>query len=116
MSTNYYTGNWETSTDSWGTQSYDDAVEHLVWADSKDVYGERQLYRHESGNLIKGATMNSTIERTGIDLGDPSTVKYVFCGIYPKMWTSSADATFNVWTAHQMNTEDAVFLGGAKGI
>ena len=113
FSTNYYTGDWETSTDSWGTQSYDDAVEHLVWADSKDASGERQLYRHESGNLIKGDPMRSTIERTGIDLGDPSTVKYV-SAVYPKMWTSSADATFNVWTAHQMNTEDAVSWEGPK--
>ena len=113
MSTNYYAGDWETSTDSWGTQSYDDAVEHLVWANSEDVYGERQLYRHESGNLIKGATMSTASERSRIDLGDPSTVKYV-SAVYPKMWTSSADATFNVWTAHQMNTEDAITWEGPK--
>ena len=113
MSTNYYTGGWETSTDSWGTQSYDDAVEHLVWANSEDLSGERQLYRHESGNLIKGVTMPTAIERSGIDLGDPSTVKYV-SAVYPKMWTSSADATFNVWTAHQMNTEDTVTWEGPK--
>ena len=113
MSTNYYTGDWETSTDSWGTQSYDDAVEHLVWADSIEESGQRQLYRHESGNLIKGATMPTAIERSGIDLGDPSTVKYV-SAVYPKMWTSSADATFNVWTAHQMNTEDAITWEGPK--
>ncbi len=111
MSTNYYAGNWETSTDSWGTQSYDDTVEHLVWTDSSP--DGHQLHRHNSGNLIQGSTMSSRIERTGIDLGDPSTVKYV-SAVFPKMWTSSADATFNVWTAHQMNTEDDVSWEGPK--
>lgn len=111
FSTNYYTGSWETSTDSWGTQSYDDTVEHLVWTDSST--DGKQLYRHNSGNLLMGSTMKSRIERTGIDLGDPSTVKYV-SAVYPKMWTSSADSTFNVWTAHQMNTEDAVTWEGPK--
>ena len=109
FSSNYYTGDWETSTDSWGTQSYDDTVEHLVWTQTEG----KQLQRHESGNLILGSTMRTSIERTGIDLGDPSTVKYV-SAVYPKMWTSSADATFNVWTAHQMNTEDAVTWEGPK--
>ena len=109
FSTNYYTGDWETSTDSWGTQSYDDTVEHLVWTESEG----KQLQRHESGNLILGSTMRTSIERTGIDLGDPSTVKYV-SAVYPKMWTSSSDATFNVWTAHQMNTEDDVTWEGPK--
>ena len=113
FSSNYYTEDWDSSTDSWGTQSYDDAVEHLVWADSIEESGQRQLYRHESGNLIKGATMSTAIERSGIDLGDPSTVKYV-SAVYPKMWTSSADATFNVWTAHQMNTEDDITWEGPK--
>ena len=111
FSTNYYTGSWEASTDSWGTQSYDDTVEHLVWTDSAD--DGKQLYRHESGNLLMGSTMKSRIERTGIDLGDPSTVKYV-SAVYPKMWTSSVDSTFNVWTAHQMNTEDDVTWEGPK--
>ena len=111
MSTNYYTGEWDSSTDSWGTQSYDDTVEHLVWTDSS--VDANQLYRHESGNLILGSTMDTLIERTGIDLGDPSLVKYV-SAVYPKMWTSSADATFNVWTAHQMNTEDDVTWEGPK--
>ncbi len=111
FSTNYYTGNWESSTDSWGTQSYDDTVEHLVWTDSAP--DGHQLHRHNSGNLIQGSTMSTRIERTGIDLGDPSTVKYV-SAVYPKMWTSSADATFNVWTAHQMNTEDDVTWEGPK--
>ena len=111
FSTNYYTGDWETSTDSWGTQSYDDTVEHLVWTDSAP--DAHQLHRHNSGNLIQGSTMSSRIERTGIDLGDPSTVKYV-SAVFPKMWTSSADSTFNVWTAHQMNTEDAVTWEGPK--
>ncbi len=109
MSTNYYTGTWDGSTDSWGTQSYDDTVEHLVWTESEG----KQLQRHESGNLILGSAMPTLIERTGIDLGDPSTVKYV-SAVYPKMWTSSSDATFNVWTAHQMNTEDAVTWEGPK--
>ena len=109
FSDNYYTGNWDGSTDSWGTQSYDDTVEHLVWTESDG----KQLQRHESGNLILGSAMPTLIQRTGIDLGDPSTVKYV-SAVYPKMWTSRADATFNVWTAHQMNTEDTVTWEGPK--
>ena len=113
FSDNYYTGEWDSSTDSWGTQSYDDTVEHLVWTDSRSTNSARQLYRHESGNLLMDAPMDTKIERTGIDLGDPSTVKYV-SAVYPKMWTSTADATFNVWTAHQMNTEDAVTWEGPK--
>ena len=80
-----------------------------MWTESEG----KQLQRHESGNLILGSAMPTLIERTGIDLGDPSTVKYV-SAVYPKMWTSSSDATFNVWTAHQMNTEDAVTWEGPK--
>lgn len=97
---------WDDTSRRWGTASYDNVTENLVFAST----GDGKTYRHDSGNTEDGAVMSSYIERTGIDLGDPSSVKHV-TAVWPKIWTSG-DNQLRVWTGYQMSTDDPVTWEG----
>ena len=94
---------WDSTTRHWGTGSYDNVVENLVFAST----GDGKTYRHDAGNTEDGTIMSSYVERTGMDFGDPSSVKHV-TAIWPKIWTTGTDTTLKVSTGYQMSTEDPV--------
>ena len=94
---------WDSTTRRWGTSSYDNVVENLVFAST----GDAKTYRHDAGNTEDGTIMSSYVERTGMDLGDPSSVKHI-TAIWPKVWTTGIDTTLKVSTGYQMSTEDPV--------
>ncbi len=98
---------WESTSRKWGTASYDNVVENFVLAST----GDTKTYRTNAGNTEDGEIMTSYVERTGIDLGDPSSVKFV-SAVWPKVWTTGADTTLRVWLASQMSTEDPVTWEG----
>jgi hypothetical protein len=98
---------WDNTTRKWGTASYDNVVENLVLASTGDV----KTYRTNAGNTEDGTLMTSYVERTGIDLGDPSSVKFV-SAIWPKVWTTGSDTVLKVWLASQMSTEESVTWEG----
>ena len=100
---NAQTYEWDSSSRRWGTRDYDNVVENLVFAST----GDQKLYRHDAGNTEDGTDMSSYIERTGIDLGDPSSVKHV-TAVWPKLWTTGTNSTLKVSTGYQMSTEDPV--------
>ena len=93
---------WDETTEKWGTGSYDNVVEHLVFAEPDNT----KIYRDESSNTENGDMMYSWVERTGIDLGDPSSVKHVRA-VWPKL-TTSGTGTVKVSTGFQMNPDQPV--------
>jgi len=98
---------WDDITMKWGSSAFDTVTENLVFAST----GDHKIYRHDAGNTEDGVIMNSTIERTGIDLGDPSSVKHV-TAVWPKFWSSSHDNVLRVWTGYQMSTDDPITWEG----
>lgn len=69
-----------------------------------------KLYRDDRGNQEDGTNMTSYIERTGYDLGDQSSQKFVRA-VWPKMEVTG-DNTINVYVGSQMSTEDAITWEG----
>ena len=65
-----------------------------------------KLYRDDRGNQEDGSNMTSFIERTGYDLGDPSSQKFV-SAVWPKLEVTG-DNTINVYVGRQMSTEDGI--------
>ena len=71
---------------------------------------QRKIYRDNKGNKNDTETMTAYIERTGHDLGDPSTVKFV-SAVYPKLEVSGNN-TVSVYIGRQMATEEAITWEG----
>ena len=69
-----------------------------------------KLYRDGRGNQEDGTNMTSYIERTGYDLGDQASQKFV-SAVWPKLEVTG-DNTINVYVGSQMSTEDAVTWEG----
>ena len=69
-----------------------------------------KLYRDDRGHTEDGTNMTSYIERTGYDLGDPASVKYV-SAVWPKLEVTG-DNSMSVYVGRQMSTEDAIFWEG----
>ena len=65
-----------------------------------------KLYRDDRGNQEDGSNMTSFIERTGYDLGDPSSQKFV-SAVWPKLEVTGNN-TINVYVGRQMSTEDGI--------
>jgi len=97
---------WDSDSEAWGSSAYDSHLENVVFADVTNT----KIYRDNSGNQEAGVDMSSYIERTGYDLGDPSTVKFV-SAVYPQMEVSG-DSTVNVYVGSQMSTEEGVTWDG----
>ena len=72
-----------------------------------------KLYRDDRGNQEDGTNMTSYIERTGYDLGDPSSQKFV-SAIWPKLEVSGNN-TINVYIGTQMSTEEGITWNADTG-
>ena len=72
-----------------------------------------KLYRDDRGNQEDGTNMTSYIERTGYDLGDPSSQKFV-SAIWPKLEVSGNN-NINVYVGSQMSTEEGVTWNADTG-
>ena len=72
-----------------------------------------KLYRDDRGNQEDGTNMTSYIERTGYDLGDPSSQKFV-SAIWPKLEVSG-DNNINVYVGSQLSTEEGVTWNADTG-
>jgi len=69
-----------------------------------------KLYRDNRGNQEDGTDMTAYIERTGYDLGDPSSQKFV-SAVWPKLEVTGNN-TINVYVGSQMSTEDGIAWEG----
>ena len=72
-----------------------------------------KLYRDDRGNQEDGTNMIAYIERTGYDLGDPSSQKFV-SAIWPKLEVSGNN-NINVYVGTQMSTEEGITWNADTG-
>ena len=100
------TNTWNEDSEAWGSSDYDTHLENLVFADVSNT----KFYRDNSGNKEDTSNMTAYIERSGYDLGDPQSVKFV-SAVYPQIEVSG-DNTVNVYIGRQMSTEDAITWEG----
>jgi len=100
------TSTWDAGSGAWGTKNYAGVLKNLVFADPVST----KLYRDDSGNQDDTTDMTAYIERTGYDLGDPSSVKFVRA-VWPKIEVSGSN-TINVYVGSQMSTEEGVTWEG----
>ena len=97
---------WDAESDPWGATNYDNVVKNIVFADVTNT----KIFRDNKGNKKDTATMDAYIERTGYDLGDPQSVKFV-SAVYPQLEVSGNN-TVDVWVGRQMSTEDGITWEG----
>jgi len=97
---------WDADSDPWGSTNYDNVIKNIVFADVTNT----KIYRDNKGNKEDTATMSAYIERTGYDLGDPQSVKFV-SAVYPQIEVSGNN-TVNVYIGKQMSTEGAITWEG----
>jgi len=105
QSWNATTGDWEGDPAAWGSSAYDTHLENLVFADVSNT----KLYRDNNGNKNGTTNMTAYVERTGYDLGDPQSVKFV-SAVYPEMEASGA-YPMKVYVGSQMSTDGAIDWG-----
>ena len=109
---------WSAATEMhWGAISYANIIANLVMCEPKGVRDPSgntdelgKIYRDRIGQLADGRVMHSFVERTGIDMGDPSSVKHLRA-IWPKIWTAT-NAKIDVYTGSQMGTDESVAWDG----
>ena len=99
-------GDWNGSSEAWGSSAYDTHLENLVFADVSNT----KLYRDNNGNKNNTSNMSAYIERSGYDLGDPQSVKFV-SAVYPKIEVSGNNSV-NIYVGRQMSTEDGITWEG----
>ena len=97
---------WNTGSGAWGERNYDSVKENLVFCDITNT----KVYRDNFGNKKDTANMTSYVERTGLDLNDPQSVKFV-SAVYPQIEVSG-DNTVNVYVGRQMSPEGGVTWEG----
>jgi len=100
------TKTWNEDSEAWGSSDYDSHLENLVFADVSNT----KFYRDNAGNQEDTTNMVSYIERSGYDLGDPQSVKFV-SAVYPQIEVSG-DNTVNVYIGRQMSTEGGITWEG----
>ena len=98
----------------WGSISYENVVSNLVMVSphntGTDADPYYKLYRDRFGQLEDTETMYSYVERTGIDFGDPSSVKHLRA-VWPKIETKIT-MPIKVYTGFQMATDHPITWEG----
>jgi hypothetical protein len=97
---------WDADSDPWGATNYDNVIKNIVFADVTNT----KIFRDNKGNKKDTATMSAYIERSGYDLGDPQSVKFI-SAVYPQIEVSGNN-TVNVYIGRQMSTEDGITWEG----
>ena len=100
------TEEWDLGTGHWGERNYDNVKKNLVFCDVTNT----KIFRDSFGNTKDGTNMVSYIERTGLDLNDPQSVKFV-SAVYPQIEVSG-DNTVNVYIGRQISTEQGITWEG----
>jgi hypothetical protein len=99
-------GTWDADSDPWGASNYDNVIKNIVFADVTNT----KIFRDNKGNKKDTTTMSAYIERSGYDLGDPQSVKFV-SAVYPQIEVSGNN-TVNVYIGRQMSTEEGITWEG----
>ena len=99
-------GTWDADSDPWGATNYDNVIKNIVFADVTNT----KIFRDSKGNKKDDETMLAYVERSGYDLGDPQSVKFV-SAVYPQIEVSG-DNTINIYIGRQMSTEEGITWEG----
>jgi hypothetical protein len=97
---------WNTSTRTWGGRAFESVLPELVFASA----GDEKIYRSGVSHQKNGTDMFTVVERTGIDLGDPGSVKRVNA-VWPRISTQG-DNSVNVFVSSQMSPDAPVSWEG----
>lgn len=97
---------WEDGTEVWTRRAYDANKENLLFVDPTNT----KIYRDALGNKKDTADMSVYVQRESLDLGDPSTVKYV-SAVYPMM-DAEGTGTVRFYVGSQMSTDEGVSWEG----
>jgi len=100
------TEDWDVGSGAWGERNYDSVKENLVFCDITNT----KIYRDNFGHKEDTANMSSYIERTGLDLNDPQSIKFV-SAVYPQIEVSG-DNSVNVYVGRQVSTEQGITWEG----
>ena len=100
------TETWNTGTGNWGERNYDNVKKNLVFCDVTNT----KIFRDTFGNKKDTADMTSYIERTGLDLNDPQSIKFV-SAVYPQIEVSGNNSV-NVYVGRQISTEHGITWEG----
>ena len=103
---NQYVETWDSESDPWGATNYDNVIKNIVFADVTNT----KIFRDSKGNKKDDETMLAYVERSGYDLGDPQSVKFV-SAVYPQIEVSG-DNTINIYIGRQMSTEEGITWEG----
>jgi len=98
---------WDIGTGTWGERNYDNVKNNLVFCDVTNT----KIFRDSFGNTKDGTNMTSFIERTGLDLNDPQSVKFV-SAVYPQIEVSGDNQSVNVYVGRQISTEQGITWEG----
>jgi hypothetical protein len=93
---------WDVISRAWGTRAFESVLPELVFA----AAGEDKIYRAGVDHTFDGDVMHTVVERTGIDLGDPGSVKRVNA-VWPKISTIGNN-TVKVYVGSQMSPDHGV--------
>jgi hypothetical protein len=93
---------WDNTVRTWGGRAFESVLPELVFAS----VGDAKIYRSGVTHQQNGADMFTTVERTGIDLGDPGSVKRVNA-VWPRISTDG-DNSVNVYVSSQMSPDAPV--------
>lgn len=93
---------WSAISRAWGSRAFESVIPELVFA----AAGEDKIYRSGVDHTFDGDVMHTTVERTGMDLGDPGSVKRVNA-VWPKITTMGGN-TVKVYVGSQMSPDDGV--------
>ena len=97
---------WDTGTGNWGERNYDNVKKNLVFCDVTNT----KIFRDSFGNKKDDSDMTSYVERTGLDLNDPQSVKFV-SAVYPQIEVSGNNSV-NVYVGRQISTEQGITWEG----
>ena len=91
---------WETDATSWNENEYSPAESRLLMCHSTPL-----ISLTDTGTTDFGSTITATLERTGMTMGDPYSVKTIRC-IYPRI-DGVSGATVNVQVGSSMFPDSA---------
>ena len=97
---------WDTGAGAWGERNYDNVKKNLVFCDVTNT----KVFRDSFGNKEDTTNMTSYIERTGLDLNDPQSVKFV-SAVYPQIEVNGNNS-INVYVGRQISTEQGITWEG----
>jgi hypothetical protein len=98
---------WDIIDRAWGSRAFETVHPELV--SSSPVTG--RIYRNGGAvHTLNGDPMESHVERTGLDLGDPGSVKKINA-VWPRI-TTVGDTSVDIYVCGQMSPDDTVHWKG----